>query len=81
MFHDNMAMDPNEKMIKATLVRNLKKYRAKLKITQEVAAERADLTLNYWQRLEMISQKVLPSVPTLFKLAQVLNCKPKDLLE
>ena len=32
------------------------------------------------QRLEMISQGVLPSMPTLFKIAEVLNCKPKDLL-
>ena len=73
-------MELNEKMIKILLTKNVKKYRARLKITQEEAAERADLTLNYWQRLEMVSQKVLPSMPTLFKIAQVLHCKPKDLL-
>lgn len=74
-------MDNNEKAIKVVLSRNLKKYRAKLNLTQEAAAEKADLTLNYWQRLEMISQRVMPSLPTLFKISKILNCKPKDLLD
>jgi len=80
MFLNNKSMEHSEKAIKTILSRNLKKHRAKLGITQEQAAEKADLTLNYWQRLEMVSQKVLPSIPTLFKIAEVLNCKPKDLL-
>ena len=74
-------MEPNEKVIKTILSRNLKKYRMKLGLTQEEASEKADLSLNYWQRLEMISQRVMPSIPTLFKLAKVLNCKAKNLLE
>jgi transcriptional regulator with XRE-family HTH domain len=74
-------MEHNEKAIKTILSRNLKKYRATLGLTQEQASEKADLSLNYWQRLEMISQRVMPSIPTLFKIAKVLNCKPKNLLE
>ena len=81
MFLNNKAMEHDMKAIKTVLSRNLKKYRAKLNLTQEEVAEKADLTLNYWQRLEMISQKVMPSIPTLFKIAKVLNCKPKDLLD
>ncbi len=74
-------MEQSEKAIKTILSKNLKKYRAKLGLTQEQASEKADLSLNYWQRLEMVSQRVMPSIPTLFKLAKVLNCKPKSLLE
>ena len=73
-------MDHKHKAIKTILSRNIKKHRAKLGLTQEQAAEKADVTLNYWQRLEMISQIVMPSIPTLFKIAEVLHCKPKDLL-
>ena len=73
-------MDHKHKAIKTILSRNIKKHRAKLGFTQEQAAEKADVTLNYWQRLEMISQVVMPSIPTLFKIAEVLHCKPKDLL-
>ena len=73
-------MDHKHKSIKTILSRNIKKHRAKLGLTQEQAAEKADVTLNYWQRLEMISQVVMPSIPTLFKIAEVLHCKPKDLL-
>ena len=61
--------------LKQTLARNMKKHRAALHLTQEQAAERADLTVKYWQRLEMISQSDLPSVPALAKIAKALNIK------
>ena len=61
--------------LKQTLAGNMKKHRAKLRITQETAAERAGLTVKYWQRLEMISQSDLPSLPCLIKIAKALNIK------
>ncbi len=67
--------------IKAVLTRNMKRDRAKLKLTQEQAAERADIGVNYWQRMEMVSQADLPSLPMLFKIAQGLNIKAEKLLK
>lgn len=67
--------------IKGLLVKNIKKYRERLKLTQEQAAEKADITTKYWQRLEMTSQIDLPSLPLLFKIAQTLEVKPSKLLE
>ena len=67
---------PDEKaLLKQTLARNMKKYRAKLDLTQELAAERAGFTVKYWQRLEMISQTDLPSLPALAKIAKALGIK------
>ena len=66
----------NDKLkLKQILARNMKKYRAKLGLTQERSAERADLTVKYWQRLEMVSQSDLPSLPALLKIAKALEIK------
>ena len=70
-----------QREIKSILVKNIKKYREKLEFTQEQAAEKADITTKYWQRLEMISQIDLPSLPLLFKIAQTLEVNPSKLLE
>lgn len=67
--------------IKKILAKNLKKYRSRLKLTQDEAAERAEITTKYWQRLEMVSQVDLPSLPILFRTAQVLKVKASQLLE
>lgn len=67
--------------IKKILVKNIKKYRTRLTLTQEEAAEKADITTKYWQRLEMDSQIDLPSLPVLFRIAKVLEIKPSQLLE
>jgi len=67
--------------IKSLLVKNIKKYRERLKLTQEQAAEKADITTKYWQRLEMTSQIDLPSLPLLFRIAQTLEVNPSKLLE
>ena len=80
MLINNKVMEYSHKVIKKILSSNLKKYRAKLDLTQEEAAEKADLSLNYWQRLEMVSQDDLPSIPTLGVISKVLNCKLSDLL-
>ena len=66
--------------IKRVLVKNLKKHRNKRGLTQEEAAERAEITAKYWQRLEMVSQIDLPSLPLLFKIAKTLGVKVSDLL-
>jgi transcriptional regulator with XRE-family HTH domain len=81
MLINNLLMTQEQKEIKRILARNIKKYRARLKITQEQAAERAGITLKYWQRLEMTSQIDLPSLPTLFLLAKVLKINPSKLLD
>ncbi len=66
----------NDKLkLKQTLAGNMKKHRAKLGLTQEKAAERADFTVKYWQRLEMVSQSDLPSLPALVKIAKALDIK------
>ena len=73
-------MEYSHKAIKKILSSNLKKYRANLNLTQEEAAEKAEISLNYWQRLEMTSQVNLPTLLTLGKITKVLNCKLTDLL-
>ena len=50
-------------------------------MTQEQAAERAEITTPYWQRLELVSQTDLPSLPTIFKIAKALYIKPYQLLK
>ena len=67
--------------IKSIVGANIRKYRKKLHITQEQAAERAEITVHYWQRLELLSQTDLPSLPALFKIAKALSIKPYQLLK
>lgn len=72
-------MQVDNKEIKRMIVKNIKGYREKAKLTQEQAAELAGITGKYWQRLEMASQVDLPSLPALFKIAKALNIKPAKL--
>ena len=74
-------MTSEQKQLKKLLVKNLKKYRQRLNLTQEQAAEKADITTKYWQRLEMESQIDLPSLPTLQKLAKALSVHISDLMK
>jgi len=67
--------------IKNILVNNLKKYRERLALTQDQAAEKAGITGKYWQRLEMRSQIDLPSLLVLFKIAESLETTPAKLLD
>lgn len=67
--------------IKQVLVENMKKYRGKLGLTQEQAAEKADMTLKYWQRLEMVSQSDLPSLQMASKIAKALEIPVWKLLQ
>lgn len=72
--------DENRK-IKEILVKNIKKYRGRRKLTQEQAAELAGITAKYWQRLEMKSQVDLPSINVIFVIAKTLDIPPSKLLE
>ena len=67
--------------IKHVVAANIRKHRKKRHMTQEQAAERAEITVAYWQRLELISQTDLPSLTTLFKIAKSLNIQPYQLLK
>ena len=67
--------------IKSMIATNIRKYRKKRRMTQEQAAERAEITSAYWQRLELVSQSDLPSVHTIFKIAKALNIHPFQLLK
>ena len=76
-----LCMRHKHSKIKETLAKNMKKHRAKLRLTQEQVAERADIGVNYWQRMEMTSQVDLPSLPMLFKIAKGLDVKASQLLK
>lgn len=74
-------MQNEEKHIKSILVKNIKRHRTKLKLTQEQASDLAGITTKYWQRLEMTSQIDLPSMKVLFKVAKALKIRAAKLLE
>jgi len=67
--------------IKSILAANIKKYRKKLHLTQEQAAERTGMSVNYWQRLELPAQIELPSFLAFARIAQTLRVKPYQLLK
>lgn len=75
------SMSDDTQRIKRVLVTNMKKYRVKLHLTQEAASEKADITVKYWQRLEMISQKDLPSLQMLSRIARGLEIPIWKLLQ
>ena len=74
-------MSDDNRKIKQILVKNIKKYRGRKKLTQEQAAEIAGITAKYWQRLEMKSQIDLPSINVIFMIAEALDIPPSKLLE
>ncbi len=73
-------MNKQDALVKQIVARNIRKYRAKANLTQEKVAELADLSLNFYQRLELASQKDTPSLATLFKIAKVLHTKASQLI-
>jgi transcriptional regulator with XRE-family HTH domain len=66
--------------IKALIGINIRTHRERLRLTQKQAAGRVGITVNYWSRLELVSQPDLPSLSTLIKIAEALNIKPYRLL-
>ena len=73
-------MPPIMMKLKAILAKNMKKYRKKLRLTQEQAAERTGMSVNYWQRLELPEQIEMPSFRTFHRIAQTLHVKYSRLL-
>lgn len=57
---------------------NLKKARLKLELTQAEVAEKADLSANFYARLERGEEKA--SIETLERVLKVLRVKSSDIL-
>jgi transcriptional regulator with XRE-family HTH domain len=60
------------------LVRNMRARRKSLRITQEVAGDRAHMSTSYWSRLER--GKIDPGVRTLTRIAAALETTAARLL-
>ena len=62
------------------LARKLKQLRIKLGLTQEQAAEKADMPIRYYQKLESNSPHAVRTT-TLEKLAKAFKTTPSKLLD
>ena len=83
MFQNSVLLHNATIMIrlKAILAANIRKYRKKLRLTQEQAAERAGMSVNYWQRLELPAQIETPSFRAFYKIARALRVKCFQLIK
>ena len=75
LIYINMEED---KELKKRISDNLRVLRAKLRISQEYLAEKAEISPKYLTQIE--NEKVNPSILILFKLAKVLNVTVNDLI-
>jgi len=66
-------------MKKTQIGNNLKKQRAKTKITQAEIAKRADISVNYYARMER--DEVNPSLEVFKRVVKALNAKSSDILD
>mgnify|MGYP001617430115 CR=1 FL=1 len=73
-------VDQDYRKLKNIIATNMRRYRLRLGLTQEEAAEQAGVTDKFWQRIELKSQVDVPSISTLVKIATVLKVKPHQLL-
>ncbi len=62
-----------------TFIQNIKYYRQKNCYTQEVLAEKADLSISYIKQIESGSEFKNVSLTTLLKLSNALNVRVRDL--
>ncbi|MDR1452382.1 MAG: helix-turn-helix domain-containing protein [Candidatus Margulisbacteria bacterium] len=62
--------------MKLNIGKNIKSFRKIAGLTQEKLADKAGLTLRYFQHIE--SGVGIPAIPTLIKIAQALNKNIKD---
>jgi len=74
-------MDQDYRKLKNIIASNIRRYRLRLALTQEEAAEKAGITDKFWQRIELHSQIDVPSIFTLTKIAAALKVKPHQLLK
>lgn len=59
--------------------KNIKSLRENVNLTQEVLAEKAEISQDYLGKIEVCINK--PGLKTIFKLAEALNVEPYELLK
>ncbi len=64
--------------LRKTIANNLRIMRAKKRISQEVLAEKADISTKYLTRIE--NEKVNPSILVLLKLANALEITVNEIV-
>lgn len=69
-------MSDNE--ITKTIANNLSKYRKQLRYTQKEMAEKADLNMNYYAKVER--GEAIPSLKTIKKLTKAFKVSATDII-
>ena len=68
----------SDKEITKTIANNLSKYRKQLRYTQKEMAEKADLNMNYYAKVER--GEAIPSLKTIKKLAKAFKVTATDII-
>lgn len=68
----------NKNELNKNIADNIRQYRAKLRITQETLAEKAQISHQYVYKLE--NERLNPSVDYLLKIAEALGVTLNDLV-
>lgn len=68
----------DKKELNKNIADNIRQYRAKLRITQETLAEKAQISHQYVYKLE--NERLNPSVDYLLKIAEALDVTLNDLV-
>ncbi len=68
----------SDKEITKTIADNLSKYRKQLRYTQKEMAEKADLNMNYYAKVER--GEAIPSLKTIKKLAKAFKVTATDII-
>lgn len=68
----------SDKEITKTIANNLSKYRKQLRYTQKEMAEKADLNMNYYAKVER--GEAIPSLKTIKKLAKAFKVTATDIV-
>lgn len=66
-------------MLKVKIGKNLKNIRAKENLTQVEVAKKADISVNYYARMER--DEVNPSLEVFKRVVKALNAKSSDILD
>ena len=68
----------NRQELNKNIADNIRQYRAKLRISQEILAEKAQISHQYVYKLE--NERIKPSVEYLLKIAEALDVTLNDLV-
>lgn len=68
----------SDKEITKTIADNLSKHRKQLRYTQKEIAEKADLNMNYYAKVER--GEAIPSLKTIKKLAKAFKITATDII-